>query len=696
MTTTSLRWVLLAAATVGAIGCGGGGGVERSGTGGSTTITTGLCDDSQMAGRMDVPAGVTPTVGRPAFPPVIGATVHQSVAPPAISGGTLRILPDGMTAVAADPDRDQVYVVDLGARSVRAVVPLAAGDEPGRVVADAAGRAHVALRRGGALVTIDTASGALLARRAVCAAPRGAAYDAANDLVHVACADGLLVSLPAAGGDAVRTLTLAPDLRDVVVDGPRLRVSRFRSAEVLTVEADGSVPDRVLAPAFRSFATRSGGLFTAGVAWKMEAMPEGGVMMLHQRGVVDEVMPAPGGYGSFDPCGAIVHPAVTAIDADGAMRSGPALAGMVLAVDMAISRDGKRVAIVSAGNATNQIPGDTGPDLPRVFLTDVDDVTDTTIGCQSDGMHGPCPATFGSSTRSPQSPDGGAPSEPVADLAPIPPEMTGTGGATGVSSDPTCGVPDPEVPPQVGQPIAVAFYGADQVVVQSREPAMLAFADGRNVTLSTTSREDTGHLVFHANAGGFLACASCHAEGNDDGRTWNFTCEGPRRTQSLQTGLRGTEPFHWSGDQPDFSHLMSDVFVGRMSGPVLPADQGDALLAWIDAQPRPARPAPTDAAAVERGRAIFTDTRHAACAACHLPSANFTNHVTVDVGTGGAFQVPSLVGIGGRGPYMHNGCAKTLRDRLTDASCGGGDNHGKTSDLTSAQISDLLAFLESI
>ena len=37
-----------------------------------------------------------------------------------------------------------------------ATVALNAGDEPGRVVADAAGRVHVALRRGGALVSIDT------------------------------------------------------------------------------------------------------------------------------------------------------------------------------------------------------------------------------------------------------------------------------------------------------------------------------------------------------------------------------------------------------------------------------------------------------------------------------------------------------------------------------------------------------------
>ena len=124
------------------------------------------------------------------FQPQFGSTVAATVPPPAISGGTLRILADGNTAVAADPDRDRVYVVDLAAKSVRWDIALNTGDEPGRVVVDAAGRAHVALRRGGALVSIDTVSGTLLQRRAVCAAPRGTAYDAGTDLVHVACADG--------------------------------------------------------------------------------------------------------------------------------------------------------------------------------------------------------------------------------------------------------------------------------------------------------------------------------------------------------------------------------------------------------------------------------------------------------------------------------------------------------------------------
>jgi cytochrome c553 len=270
---------------------------------------------------------------------------------------------------------------------------------------------------------------------------------------------------------------------------------------------------------------------------------------------------------------------------------------------------------------------------------------------------------------------------------------TGAAGTSGGGSS-SCGAPNPEVPQVVGQPIAVAFDGAGALVVQSREPAMLVLGgSNEQIRLSAESRADTGHLIFHANAGGNLACASCHGEGNDDGRVWNFMCEGKRRTQSLHTGLRGTEPFHWSGNEADIGRLMNDVFVGRMSGPFLATDQTERLLSWMDSQPRPLRPAVADHGAVERGRALFNDPARGACATCHA-GARFTNNLTVDVGTGGAFQVPSLVGVGSRGPFMHDGCAKTLADRF--GPCGGGDRHGVTSTFTAGEVSDLVAFLNSI
>jgi hypothetical protein len=628
--------------------------------------------------------GSSPTTPQP------GPTHAAAEAPPAISGGTLRIMADGHTAIAADPDRDQVYVVDLTAHAVSFTVPLQHGDEPGRVVIDGAGRAHVALRRGGALVTIDPKTGTIAARRDVCAAPRGVAYDATNDLVHVACADGQLVSLPAAGGAATRTLQLDKDLRDVMVVGTTLQVTRFRSAELLTVDATGKISARLTPPPFRSVNTRGGQLYTASVAWRSMEMPTGGVVMLHQRGLMDDVQPTAGGYGGFSPCDAIVQTAVTTVAPGQEPKTGPAMAGLVVPADMAVSADGSRVAIIAAGNATNSETEGGAPRMPRVFVTDMASATDQMIGCVNDGQHGPCLPVGGGFA------------------GPVPPNVTtGAAGTTGSSAGTqvpsTCnnGVDsgssaDPSVPQVVGQPISVAFAANSQVVVQSREPAVLSTSDGQPIQLSTISRSDTGHDLFHANAGGGIACASCHAEGTEDGRIWSFSgCSGAmvRRTQSLQVGLKGTEPFHWGGDEKDFPQLVTDVFVGRMSGPMLATDQIDATLNWIDAQPRRTHSAPTDTAAVARGKALFSDPAHAACGTCHT-GPSLTNNQTVDVGTGGTFQVPSLVGIGTRGPYMHDGCAPTLRDRF--GACGGGDKHGMTSSLQPAQLDDLITFLNTL
>ena len=79
---------------------------------------------------------------------------------------------------------------------------------------------------------------------------------------------------------------------------------------------------------------------------------------------------------------------------------------------------------------------------------------------------------------------------------------------------------------------------------------------------------------------------------------------------------------------------------------------------------------------------------------CH-GGESLTNNVTVDVGTDKAFQVPTLLAIKLRAPYMHDGCAPTLRARFEDPACGGGDAHGTTSHLTETELDDLIAYLET-
>jgi mono/diheme cytochrome c family protein len=575
--------------------------------------------------------------------------------PPPVSGGTLLVLRDGHTAIVSDPDRDQIIVVDTTTLKASTPIALTQGDEPGRLVEDGQGRVHVALRGGGAIVSIDPATATLLSRRNVCDYPRGIAYDAKGDALHVACAGGELVTLPAAGGVATRTIKLQRDLRDVVVEGDSIWVSRFRAAEILRLDATGKVAERMVSPSIIVPTPPSGSQnsgdpavdvkipvngFTPDVAWRMIAASAGGVLVSHQAAQTTEVQIQPGGYGGGICGGSIVHTGVTLF------QSGqkPKTTGMPIAaplpVDIAETPDGATVALVAAGSIQTGTSQQFGAATPVAEL-----------------------ALPGMLTEEPQ-PQG--------------PE--GCGGFTSGSTVMT-------TPP--GQPVAVAYMGTT-LLVQTREPSMLVIGD-HAVALPGDSRADTGHTLFHMAMGAGIACASCHPEGREDGRVWNFAKIGPRRTQSISGGLLGTEPFHWDGDMKDFTMLAHEVMGSRMMGPTLVDNQVSALSHWVDKLPTLKAPAPADPAAVERGHALYNDGA-VGCGACHT-GTKLTSNVSVDVGTGAAFQVPSLVGIGWRAPFLHDGCAPTLADRFGSCS---GPKHGNTASLDSAQIADLVSFLETL
>src|SRR5690242_12156219 len=51
--------------------------------------------------------------------------------PPPITGGTLLVTRDDLTVVAADPDRDSIWIVDAAKQALRARVRLDKHAEPG-------------------------------------------------------------------------------------------------------------------------------------------------------------------------------------------------------------------------------------------------------------------------------------------------------------------------------------------------------------------------------------------------------------------------------------------------------------------------------------------------------------------------------------------------------------------------------------
>ena len=556
--------------------------------------------------------------------PEFGPTVQQVQPPPPISGGTLLARKDGKV-VAADPDRDRVYLVDPGSKGgVLATIKLNDGDEPGRAVEDGSGRVHVVLRRGGAVVDLD-AAGMVLDRRAVCPLPRGIDYDVAKDSLWVACAGGELVVLPAAGGAPSATYHRDRDLRDVVVQGADVYVSRFRGAEILLVdEGTGVLKQRTSLPPVVMF---DKSVMEAAVAWRMIPWPSGGVLVVHQRASAGVVVPMPGGYGgqgNMGGCGnGSVGMAVTRVAAGEEVPATAVLPLFTLPVDVAVDRNGTSITVAAPGEYK----------LVRSQIAQLDGmVASTSSVCAG--------FQFGGMVR--------------------------------------------------GQVTAVTTLPTGELAFQTREPATIV-TSGRVTELANDSREDTGHAIFHSDSGAGIACASCHPEGGEDGRAWNFAKIGPRRTQSVRGGVLGTAPFHWDGDQVDLSALMNEVFSFRMGGPFLTQDRMDALGHFVGAIPAFPGVA-ADAQSIARGKALFEDVQ-VGCTSCHT-GALLTNNQTLDVGTGKAFQVPSLRGLAWRAPYMHDGCARTLAERF--GACGGGDRHGNTSRLSQAQIADLVAYLETL
>jgi YD repeat-containing protein len=248
-----------------------------------------------------------------------------------------------------------------------------------------------------------------------------------------------------------------------------------------------------------------------------------------------------------------------------------------------------------------------------------------------------------------------------------------------------------------GQATALTFDASGNIIVQTREPALLwrldsslAIQNAQYIRLSSISRDDPGHDIFHGPTVANIACASCHGEGGDDGHVWTLNAQS-RRTPSLRGTIAGTAPYHWGGDEIDFPTLTEDVFTGRMSGPLLTTTQTSQLAQWVQSIPAPAAPTWVDAASAARGATLFAAPT-IGCSTCHS-GAKLTNNLTIDVGTGQPFQVPPLIGVGWRAPFLHDGCATTLADRFGRCATAG---HGVISSLTTQNIGDLVNYLETL
>jgi mono/diheme cytochrome c family protein len=213
----------------------------------------------------------------------------------------------------------------------------------------------------------------------------------------------------------------------------------------------------------------------------------------------------------------------------------------------------------------------------------------------------------------------------------------------------------------------------------------LYFEDQSPLFLGGGSVNNSGFSLFHMNSGAGIAFVSCNPEGGHYNHFWRFQYA----TRSTLPARGARAPFNWEHRTSNMDTLLSEVLFGQMEYPLnVNSDQAGLLQLWLSRLPQ-YDTASGAGDAVARGQALFASAE-VGCASCHAGTV-YTDYGAHDVGTGGAFATPSLVGLGVRENFLHDGCAASLEDVF--GVCGG--SHQSVQSLKREQVEDLLAFLSS-
>jgi len=229
---------------------------------------------------------------------------------------------------------------------------------------------------------------------------------------------------------------------------------------------------------------------------------------------------------------------------------------------------------------------------------------------------------------------------------------------------------------------------------------------------------------------GYLSCASCHLDGNHDGRTWDFTDrgEGFRNTTSL-LGRRGAGQgrVHWTANFDEIQDFENDIRfafggdgfmpdadfnAGTRNQPLGDSKAGrslplDALAAYVSSliAVHPSPYCNADGSLTADGQAGKVLFQQLNCSTCHAGN-DFTDSQSGalhDVGTikptSGkrigetltGIDTPTLRGLWETAPYLHDGSAATIMDVLTSAN--NNNLHGFTSLLSETEKQQLSAYL---
>jgi len=549
----------------------------------------------------------------------------------------------GDRVAVVNPDQGSVSLLDRATLEQKAVVDV--GGEPHALLPLTSGLLLVSNHRGGEVVTIDVAAAAVRARRPACAGVYGMAEAGDGSWIAVTCEwDGRLLKLDPATLNAHVIASGLTRPRAVAVRGDEAFVAEYTGGKIQRIAADGSRSATSLVPAsapYRPAVTR----MTANLA--SAVVPAfGGLYVTHELvnntgdGTMEKVADD---YGSVLDGNPKINPALTALRSDGTLAP-----------------DAPLYARFDGGSKVFNGPSAVVPYGERHLLVSHESTANVAL---IDARTHEVEATVAVGV-----------------------------GPMGIAVDGDVAFVDNAFDGSVSR-VDLRDLRVMTLVRPLPQTYSAAALAGRKVFHDATNR--------HLTPSGVVACSTCHPSGGDDGLVWFMhTSHIPlkrRRTPHLGNAHSPTAPFHWDAEFPTMGELVEGTVVDLMAGDGLLLDT-DAVRAYIDEIVRPPLPPAGDAAAIERGRAVF-EAPETGCQRCH-GGADFTDDQSHDVldplmddDRLAKANTPSLRGLFLRAPYFHDGRSPTLRDLLTR---GDASRHGTTSHLSPSQIDHLASYLGSL
>lgn len=214
--------------------------------------------------------------------------------------------------------------------------------------------------------------------------------------------------------------------------------------------------------------------------------------------------------------------------------------------------------------------------------------------------------------------------------------------------------------------------------------------------------EEQGERLFYdasLSHDGWMSCHSCHVNGHTSGLANDNLSDGsfgtPKQVVSL-LGHSGTEPMAWNGGNETLEEQVQKSLKVTMQSDNRPADeQVAAIVAFVKQLPPPpsldeAR-GRLDPDTVAKGEKLFHQLD---CARCHAPPS-YTSPKVYDVDLKDEkgetrFNPPSLIGLGQRDSFFHDGRVRQLEEVFTKIE------HQLPNRLSDEKLSNLLAFLKSL